>query len=147
MQHDQFIGEVQNKAGLDSRGAAERATRASLETLSERIPAGLADNIAAQLPHEIGEHMRRVATAPDVPYTGMRMTTQEFFDRVASRSGAKGPAAVYQARCVMEVVGEATQGGLMTKVREALPDELCNVLLAGSTGHVPNGGARQQAAR
>jgi lysozyme family protein len=34
------------------------------------------------------------------------------------------------------VVGEATQGALMSKVRQALDDELANILFAGSTGSV-----------
>jgi uncharacterized protein (DUF2267 family) len=38
MQHDEFIGQVQNRAKLPSRGEAEGATRATLETLGERIP-------------------------------------------------------------------------------------------------------------
>lgn len=59
MKHDEFIGHVQHGARLASRGAAERATRAALETLRERVPDGLADNLAAQLPTEIGEHLRR----------------------------------------------------------------------------------------
>ena len=47
MKHDEFIGHVQHGARLASRGAAERATRAALETLRERVPDGLADNLAA----------------------------------------------------------------------------------------------------
>ena len=56
MEHDEFIGQVQHRARLGSRGDAERATRATLETLAERIADGAANNLAAQLPNEIGEH-------------------------------------------------------------------------------------------
>jgi uncharacterized protein (DUF2267 family) len=34
MKHDEFIGQVQHRARLSSRGATERATRATLETLA-----------------------------------------------------------------------------------------------------------------
>jgi len=135
MNHDTFIGQVQARARLDSRGSAEAASRATLETLAERIPAALADNLAAQLPHEIGEHLRRVAAAPDQLATGIRMEPDEFFDRVAQRAGADLPKATYEARCVMEVVGEATQGNLTGKVRQSLDDELAETLFAGSTGN------------
>lgn len=138
MQHDAFIGQVQNRARLDSRGAAETATRSTLETLSERIPAGLAADLAAQLPHEIGEHLRRVATAPDIPATGVRMSRQEFFARVAEREGKDVPKAVHDARSVMEVVGEAVQGGLTGKVRNSLDGELASVLFSGSKGNAGN---------
>ncbi|MDT0310560.1 DUF2267 domain-containing protein [Streptomyces sp. DSM 44917] len=134
MQHDEFIGQVQARARLDSRGAAETATRASLETLAERIPPGLAEKLAAQLPREIGENLRRVAYAPDLPDTGVRMAREEFFDRVAQRAGADVPKAVHEARCVMEVTGEATQGGLTDRIRQSLDEDLARVLFSGSGG-------------
>jgi uncharacterized protein (DUF2267 family) len=134
MQHDEFIGQVQARAHLDSRGAAEAGTRATLETLAERIPASMADNLAAQLPGELGEHLRRVEYAPDVPETGVRMSRQEFFDRVAERAGAEPPKAVHEARSVVEVLEEATQGGLTDRIRQSLDDELASVLFSGSTG-------------
>jgi uncharacterized protein (DUF2267 family) len=132
MQHDAFIGQVQARARLGSRGAAETATRASLETLAERVPAPVAENVAAQLPHEIGEHMRRVTHAPDEPHTGMRMTRKEFFQRVAERANAPVPKAVHEARCVIEVADEATNGTLGAKIRPALDAELADTLFAGS---------------
>jgi len=134
MQHDEFIGQVQARARLSSRGAAETATRATLETLAERIQAPMADNLAAQLPMEIGEHLRRVEAAPDEPRTGTRMSRQEFFERVALRAGTERPKAVHEARSVIEVVEEATQGALTERIRGSLDDELADVLFAGSTG-------------
>ncbi|WP_406729069.1 DUF2267 domain-containing protein [Streptomyces sp. GD-15H] len=136
MDHDTFIGQVQARAHLDSRGTAETATRATLETLAERIPASLADNLAAQLPQEIGEHLRRVATAPDLPETGIRMDYDTFLDRVAQRAGEDKAKATHEARTVMELVGEATQGGLTDKVRQSLDDELARILFAGSSGGI-----------
>jgi uncharacterized protein (DUF2267 family) len=136
MDHDTFIGQVQARARLDSRGAAETATRATLETLAERIPATLADNLAEQLPREIGEHLRRVAVAQDQPDTGVRMDRNEFLDRVARRAGADRAKAAHEARTVVEVVGEATQGGLTGRVRASLDDDLAHLLFAGSTGSI-----------
>lgn len=49
MRHDKIIGQVQARAQLASRGEAEAATRATLETLGERITPGAAENLAAQL--------------------------------------------------------------------------------------------------
>ncbi|ONK16009.1 DUF2267 domain-containing protein [Streptomyces sp. MP131-18] len=138
MQHDDFIGQVQARARLDSRGAAETATRASLETLAERVPPPLAEKLAAQLPREIGEHLLRVAYAPDLPATGVRMSREEFFGRVAERSGADVPKAVHEARCVVEVTDEATVGGLADKIRTSLDDDLADVLFAGSSGPAGN---------
>jgi uncharacterized protein (DUF2267 family) len=133
MQHDEFIGQVQARARLSSRGDAERATRAALETLGERIPEGLADNLAAQLPHEIGEHLRRTVVYGGAA-TGERFDTREFVRRVSERSGADEPQAAFLARVVFEVVDEATSGTLTRKVAESLPDDLRKLVTAGSTG-------------
>jgi uncharacterized protein (DUF2267 family) len=134
MKHDEFIGHVQNRARLDSRGAAERATRATLETLGERLSEGMATNLAAQLPVEIGEHLRRTASG-----TGDQIDLGDFFARVQERigGGVDTPQAVFYARCVMEVVDEATTGGLLPKVKEQLPDEFERLFSAGSTGRMP----------
>jgi uncharacterized protein (DUF2267 family) len=133
MQHDEFIGQVQNRAHLSSRGDAERATRAVLETLGERIPEGLADNLAAPLPHEIGEHLRRTAVYGGAG-TGERFGRQDFIARVAERAGVREQQAAYLARAVAEVVNEATQGAVMAKVAESLPADIRELVTAGSTG-------------
>jgi uncharacterized protein (DUF2267 family) len=135
MKHDEFIGQVQARARLSSRGDAERMTRATLETLGERIPEGLAENIAAQLPVEIGEHLRRTITLGGTG-RGERFNRDEFIARVSSRSTTDEPLAAYGIRVVLELVAEATSGGLMAKLQESLPDGLRESLLAGSSGDV-----------
>jgi uncharacterized protein (DUF2267 family) len=133
MQHDQMIGQVQARAKLSSRGDAERAVRATLETLGERLPEGLADNLAAQLPQEIGEHLRRTELLGGIG-TGERFDRNEFITRVMERSGTDPGQATYQARVVFEVLDEAATGGLMERVRDALPPDVRELATAGSTG-------------
>jgi uncharacterized protein (DUF2267 family) len=135
MQHDAFIGQVQQRARLGSRGEAERATRAVLETLGDRIPEGQADNLAAQLPQELGDHLRRTEIFGGQG-TGIRFGLDEFISRVSQRSGFDGPKAAYTSRVVLEVVDEAVQGGLMQKVRDDLPGDLQNLVTAGSSGQM-----------
>jgi uncharacterized protein (DUF2267 family) len=79
MRHDDFIGEVQHRAKLPSRGDAERATRATLEALGERL--GAADNVAAQQPSETGRHLTSSAETFD------RLLLDEFFEQVADKEG------------------------------------------------------------
>ncbi|GAA4949112.1 DUF2267 domain-containing protein [Streptomonospora halophila] len=131
MQHDAFIGQVQDRARLDSRGAAEAFTRATLETVAERINPDLADDLAAQLPQEIGENVRRV-TDQWVPT--QRFGQEEFVRRVAERAHADGAQAAYAARVVFEMLDEATTGDVMGKVREGMPEDLREFSLAGSSG-------------
>ena len=135
MQHDEFIGQVQARGKLSSRGQAERVTRSVLETLGERIPDGLAENLAAQLPHEVGEHLRRTQR-PDGLGTGEPLDRTAFVTHVEERSGLDRPQATYATRVVCEVLDEATQGAVMGKVYQALPPDVRQVVTAGSNGQL-----------
>lgn len=135
MQHDEFVGQVQARGKLSSRGQAERVIRSVLETLGERIPDGLSGNVAAQLPHEIGEHLRRTQQF-DEQGTGEPFDRDAFVTLVEEKSGLDRPQAVYAARVVCEVVDEATQGSLMTKVYQSLPPDLREIVTAGSKGEM-----------
>ena len=127
MQHDEFIGEVQARARLASRGDAERATRAVLETLGERLAGGQPHNLAAQLPEEIGRHLE------DRQGVG-KLSLHDFFEKVSERTGADLPDAIHQARAVIAVVGEAVSQGEMEKVRQQLPEEYAPLFESGSEG-------------
>src|SRR5215207_8233385 len=133
MEHDEFIGQVQHRARLSSRGEAERATRASLETLAERIGYVAATNLAAQLHLEIGEHLRRTTTGES---RGEQFGYDEFIDRDVAREEVDRPDSVFHARVVIEVVDEAATGRLMGKVREQLPDQFDRLFEAGSQGQM-----------
>lgn len=95
---------------------------------------GAAKNLAAQLPHEIGEHLRRVA--PTQGGTGEQFSLDDFFERVTEREGIDPPDAAFHSRVVLDVTDEATTGSLMTKVREQFPSEFDRLFEAGSTGRM-----------
>lgn len=61
MTYDEFVGQVQHRAQLSDTGAAVAAIRATLETLGEHLFGGKAENLAAQLPREIGIHLSTVS--------------------------------------------------------------------------------------
>jgi uncharacterized protein (DUF2267 family) len=129
MQHDEFIGEVQARARLSSRGDAERATRAVLETLGERLAGGQPHNLAAQLPEEIGRHLEGRRGVD-------KLSLDQFFEKVSERTGADLPDAIHQARAVIAVVGEAASQGEMDKVRQQLPEEYAPLFESGSEGQM-----------
>lgn len=133
MQHDDFIDQVQHRAQLPSRSDAERATRATLETLSERVSAGLATNLAARLPEEIGEHLRRAMSLNLADATGERFDVREFVSRVAARSTTDEPFAAHAARVVCEVTDEATDGMIRSNVAQTLPEDIRQLVTAGSS--------------
>jgi uncharacterized protein (DUF2267 family) len=116
MKGDQFITEVRNLAELANNEDAEKATRATLETLKERLAGNEPSNLAAQLPPEI---------APYVEGEGGResFSVDEFYNRVAQREGVDHDEAVKHARAVATVVQTAVTGGELDHVRSQLGNE------------------------
>ncbi|AGB39361.1 DUF2267 domain-containing protein [Natronococcus occultus] len=119
MQYDDFIGEVQQRAQLDSREAALSVSRATLTTLSERIDPGQAENLAAQLPDELARFLEDVDDAE-------RFGHGEFVDRVGDREeidGADAADAAFHARVVVDVLEEAVTGDALEDVKTQLPTD------------------------
>lgn len=127
MRFEQFVGQVQHRARLGTEGEAVRAVRATLETLGERLFGGEADNLAAQLPQEVGHYLREPAASES-------FDLDEFFRRVSEREGEDLPEAAYHARVVIEVLREAVSPGLIDKVLDQLPEEYDKLFGAGSRG-------------
>ncbi len=67
MKYDEFINEVQTRGHMESRQEAEEATRATLQTLAERLAGGEPHNLASQLPPELAEHLRYEGEEPATP--------------------------------------------------------------------------------
>lgn len=135
MRHDELIGKVQAEARLPDRGAAERATRAVLHTLAERLPHGLARHLAAQLPEELAEAVQEGATVPphgvsERSSVGERFGLTAFAGRVAWRSGVSEEDAVRQAAAVLEVLDAAVPEE-MEKVAQTLPPDIRELLPSG----------------
>lgn len=118
MNYDAFLGEVQNRAQLPSREGALQVSRITLETLSRRIQPGDAENLAAQLPEEIGRHLEKVDAVETFAWT-------EFVARVVESGGydpdTEEGDAVHHARVVMDVVDDAVTAGALADVRKGLP--------------------------
>jgi Uncharacterized conserved protein (DUF2267) len=56
---DEFIKQVQERGGFDTRQHAEQATRPTLGVLGQRLAGGEPSDLAAQLPADYGEPVRR----------------------------------------------------------------------------------------
>jgi len=134
MQYDQFIGQVQDRAHLASRGEAERAVEATLQALSRRLTAGAAAKLGAQLPDRVGRYLS--TGEGDAGRTGEQFDSDQFIDLVAETEGVDKPAAAHHARAVLEVVGASVQGEALGHVREQLPGDY-DRLFAGSEGRMP----------
>jgi uncharacterized protein (DUF2267 family) len=96
----EFIRRVAERAGLDDQ-RAPRTIDAVLETFGERIAAGQAQDLAAQLPKPAAEPLRRSdGPARPIPLDG-------FVHQVAEREGELEVIAREHARAVLTTVREA----------------------------------------
>jgi uncharacterized protein (DUF2267 family) len=133
MKHDEFIGRVQHYARLASRGDAERATRATLETLGERLAGGEPKDLASQLPPEIGAHLLHGFAG-----AGERFSLDEFYRRVSEREGEDLPKAAFHARAVIRVLNEAVSKGEINDILAQLPPEFDRFFQEAVEGPMPS---------
>lgn len=131
MKHEDFVGQVQYRAQLSGLDPAERATRVVLETLAERLFGGEPENLAAQLPPEIGRHLR-------IPRAGIATsyTLDEFIQLVGFREGVDLPESEQHVRAVFSVLGEAVTAGEWEDVHAQLPSDF-DPLFASSKRTIP----------
>lgn len=142
MRYEEFTGQVQARAGLGSRQDAEAAVRATLETVAERVPDGLADHLAAQLPHEAAQPLRRaVAEHEASPHVraearvrGEPFDLPVFAGRVAWRAETSEEDALVRAAAVLNVLDAAVAPELMRKLEGALPPDIRDVMPSGRAG-------------
>jgi len=132
MQYDQFVGQVQHRARVASRGEAVAAIRATLETLSERLAGGEAKDLASQLPAEIGMYLRNEWKSECT-----KLSLPEFYQRVSIRENMDPRKAIHHARSVMAVVQEAVSRGEIDDVRAQLPAEFSSLFELASEPEQP----------
>ncbi len=132
MKYDEFIKAVQDRGHMDSCEEAEKATRATLEALAERLAGSEPHDLASQLPPELAQYLRYEGEE-----TSNLFSLNEFFERVnQSDEDVDLPKAAYHARVVMEVLQDAVTGGESAHVRSQLPEEYNPLFEAGSQGEI-----------
>jgi uncharacterized protein (DUF2267 family) len=132
VRYDEFLGHVQHRARLGSRGEAERATRATLETLAERLVGGEAHDLASQLPPELARSLQ----LPDAGI-GAKLTLEEFFALVSEREGVELEEATLHARIVIGVLTETVSMGEIKDVRVQLPAAFAQLFNVENEGDLP----------
>jgi uncharacterized protein (DUF2267 family) len=132
LKYDEFIGQVRHRAGLGSHAEAERAIRATLETLAERLAGGEAHDLAAQLPPELARYLEQ----PDAGI-GAKLTLDDFFELVSEREGVDLPDATLHARVVLGVLTEAVSIGEIQDVRVQLPAAFAQLFNVENEGDLP----------
>ncbi len=120
MQYEAFIELVQDRGGLRDRALAEDVTRATLETLGERLSAADAVGIAAQLPEDLGACLVRRASPETTPSD---FGVEDFYRTVAERhaSGLSPQDAREPVRAVFTTPREAISEGGYAALLASLP--------------------------
>jgi uncharacterized protein DUF2267 len=77
--YERFVTTIEQKAGI-SWAEAERAARATLHTLAERLSGPQARELAAELPAPLGDWLSNSGPRPE------RFDADEFVRRVAARA-------------------------------------------------------------
>jgi uncharacterized protein (DUF2267 family) len=97
LKRDEFVQRVQDIGELSSREEAERAIKAALETLKQRLAGYDPDNLAAQLPEDLADPLRGEGGRE-----GFGLA--EFYRRFAQKEGVKESQAIRYARAVALVL-------------------------------------------
>lgn len=123
--YERFIVTVQQKARI-SWEAAERASRATLQTLAERLSKGQARDIAVQLPEELAPYLFTDTDA-------QRFGVDEFLRRVAESEGVDLATAERHARAVFTALGRLVDDAEIDDMAAELPTGF-NSLVAEAQG-------------
>ena len=126
MKYEEFIEQVQKRAHLASKSEAERATRAALETLAERISKEERFDAASQLPRGLALYLKQPFLGPGkqpAPSHTRNFSLDEFFQRMSIREDVPLETAREHAHAVMSVLVDALSKGEFEDIRAQLPIE------------------------
>jgi uncharacterized protein (DUF2267 family) len=118
--YERFITTTQQRAGISWR-KAERAAQATLETLSERMSAGAARDLARDLPSDVARWLEPRGDAE--PFDAV-----EFVRRVAEREGTDPVTAERHARAVLIALARLVRGDELAKLTAELPKDYATLL-------------------
>jgi uncharacterized protein (DUF2267 family) len=129
MEFKEFIQRVQEETGLTSPDEATAAVEAVLGTLGEMLAPTERRHLIAQLHKPMKDYVSRWVARPPKEMAGPhRFPLEEFYHRVAARSGVRYPAAVHHTQAVMKVLRDAVPIGELADVFRDLPREYDELL-------------------
>src|SRR5699024_128591 len=119
-----MINAVSEEAHIEDKKDAFQALRATLQTLRDRLPAGEASQLGAQLPRLISGFYYE-GWKPEAEPQKDR-TKEEFLDHIRDYMQDKEPVidAELTARTVFNVLGRTISEGEIDDIKNAIPEEL-----------------------
>lgn len=134
MGYDDFINAVAGRTAVSTEQATT-ITRATLQTLAERISGGETHDLADQLPDGLDDYLRKPLPAGE---TAEPFGLGEFVQRVSARSGIDGALASAAVRAVLTTMRESVSEDEFDDMVSQLPKEFWEVVPVG----VPAGARR-----
>jgi uncharacterized protein (DUF2267 family) len=132
VEYNEFITHVQSLAQSDSREEAERATRATLETLKERIAGDEAEELAKNLPQQLGDYLR--GREGD---SGQSFNLQEFIARASKKEKIEPTTAAIHVRAVFAVLQNALSPEIFASLHAYFSHDYEELFAISPTGEVP----------
>ncbi|HEX5542216.1 MAG TPA: DUF2267 domain-containing protein [Micromonospora sp.] len=114
MKYEHFLAKVEQRASIPSQ-QAEECVRLTLEALADRLTAGEALDLAAQLPKPMQAALRSRTES------SQRFGAEEFIRRVAACTGADERRAKQIVRSVFGTLREAVSSGEFDDIMAQLP--------------------------
>jgi uncharacterized protein (DUF2267 family) len=102
MKYNEFIIHVQSLAQSESLEEAEVATRATLEIIKQIVPSAEREELATQIPQELGEYLRGGEAEPIEAFN-----LQEFIERISQKESLAPTISIIHVRAVFAVLQNA----------------------------------------
>jgi uncharacterized protein (DUF2267 family) len=134
MEYNEFITHVQSLAQSNSREEAERATRATLETLKERIPGDEVQEVAAELPAELSASLQTTEAKSSESFN-----LQEFISRVSQRENIEPTTTAIHVRAVFAVLQNAINPEKFAKFHHYFSHDYEELFTISPTSEMPAG--------
>lgn len=116
MQHHEFLARVRELGDYAGQDEAAEVTDAVLSVLAQRISPGEVDDLASQLPAPLGQTLAQAKQAQAESFG-----IEEFYRRVAERTGARPRTAQWDAGAVLTTLAGALSGGELNQIISQLP--------------------------
>ena len=128
MRYHEFVEQVQEQGGFDSRDAAERVIRATLSSLGECLYRTERRHLASQLPENAKVFLYDYVDSQVTREQAACLTLEEFYDRVAARADVTHTHGVEQAKTVAAVLWRLLPEGEWDHIIAEMPKEYHDLL-------------------
>jgi uncharacterized protein (DUF2267 family) len=132
VEYNEFITHVQSLAQSNSREEAESATRATLETLKERVPGDEIQELARQLPQELGNCLQGQQAE-----TEQSFNLQEFIMRVSQKENIEPTTTAIHVRAVFAVLQNAVNPEKFAKLHTYFSHDYEELFTTAPTSEAP----------